>query len=106
MVLQRLAHADILVTRRLISGAAMIAAAQPNSAKESAMLIEVVCERTDLEQVKRDGRRAFTGHVTSEPIAQQLVESWRRSAEREGITNPVFWVRDISQAGGQQLLTI
>lgn len=62
------------------------------------MLLEVVCERTDLEQIKAaGGRRAFLGHATSAGVAEQLIEAWQKRAAAEGITNPAVWVRDISR---------
>lgn len=68
------------------------------------MIFEVVCERTDLEQVAAAGRRAFTGHVTSAPVAEQLIEIYRRRAQAEGIKGPAFLVRDISGLSGAQLV--
>jgi len=68
------------------------------------MLLEVICERTDLEQIARDGRPAFLGHVTSAAIAEQLADIYRRRAIAEGIRNPVLSIRNIADVSGAALL--
>lgn len=69
------------------------------------MIFQVVCERTDLEQVQAAGGRvAFCGHVTSPQVAEQLLDVYRDRAAAEGIIFPAFWVREISKLSGGLLI--